>query len=143
MKFLVKFFTSVFGTSLIKIMVITGIVSFAISFGVNYYKTSVAESQLKLNAAISAAHLAGIAETQKNVANTTNIELTKEIQQITQLETETNSKIDKINVDSNLQKRIIISYDPVTIGKEHPEEVEKWANQTTNGIFTDIAGLTQ
>lgn len=92
---------------------------------------------------ISDAHAAGISEAQTDTRNAAKTAADAEAARVAAAEAVTNSKIAVIRNDGVVQHRAIDNYDAGAVAVAHPDQVEKWANDTTNGIFDDIKEITK
>ena len=100
------------------------------------------KSAAQLEAVQKYAHDSGLAEAQRDTANATNAQMLIAMKQLQVMTAKTNDNISKLRSDSQNDHRIIDTFDANTIGVEHPEKVEAWANKTTTDLFNDIAAST-
>jgi hypothetical protein len=117
----------------IPLMVIVGVLVVGIcGFGLYKWISGLTSS------AVSAAHSQGVAETNNATALAANKAMLDAIQNLQKLEADTNKKLSDLRTENVKEKKSIDSYDAKDIAIKHPEEVEKWANDTTTGLFNDI-----
>ena len=58
------------------------------------------------------------------------------------MQAQTQKQLDDIQSTADASKKKIDSFDVKTVIKDHPDQVEKWANDTNNGLFNDISAET-
>jgi len=92
---------------------------------------------------ISDAHASGMAEAQADTVAAAKKAAEEEAARVAAAEAVTNKQIADIRQDAVVQHHTIDNYDAETIAVAHPDAVEKWANDTTNGIFSDIKDITK
>jgi hypothetical protein len=92
---------------------------------------------------ISDAHTAGRSEANADTVAALNAAKDDEAKRVAAAEAATNAQIADIRQTGVVQHQAINNYDADTIAVAHPEAVEKWANDTTNGIFAEIQEITK
>ena len=102
------------------------------------YKWEVNRSNQQLAAAVAAAHAQGVAEANSATVVATNKALTDAINKIQDMQAQTQQQLDDIQTTTEAAKKKIDGFDVKTVIVSHPEEVQKWANDTNNGLFNDI-----
>ena len=103
------------------------------------YKWEVNRSNQQLAAAVAAAHAQGVAEANLNNSTSANKALADAVTKIQELETQNQQQLIDIQAATDAAKKKIDSFDVKKIATDHPDQVEKWANDTNNGLFNDIA----
>ena len=137
-----KSIPSVLGKVGIGLGIILAIIGIAAG-GYFFFKWAEHKSDQQLAAAVAAAHAQGVAEAQRDTTQAVNAQLQQNIAAIQQLEADTNKKMAHIRVVAAAEKRSIDNYDAGKIAVDHPDQVEKWANDTTSGIFKQIEEASQ
>ena len=136
----IKFFNgSDFKSTLLRMGI--GLVITIISSGGLYfvYKWTENRSNHQIAAAVAAAHTAGVAETNSAAALAANKTLADSIKNLEDMQNKTQQKLDKIQETADASKTKIDSFDVGSIIQDHPEKVDKWANDTNNGLLGDIS----
>lgn len=128
--------------SLIKMGI--GLVVTLLSSGGLYfiYKWAETRSDHQLAAAVSAAHSAGIAETNSSNALAANKALVENIKKLQDMQNQTQKKLDNIQKVADASKKKIDSFDVKSLINDNPDKIEKWANDTNSGLFNDISAET-
>jgi len=106
------------------------------------YQWEVNRSNHQLAAAIAAAHAQGVAEANSANAIAANQALSDNIKKIQDMQAQTQQQLDDIQSTADASKKKIDSFDVKNVIKDHPAQVEKWANDTNNGLFNDISEET-
>lgn len=90
------------------------------------------------NTAISAAHAQGVAEANSAQSQAANKAMIDAVANLQKWRADADKKMSDLRTQNVQEKKSIDSYDAKDIAVKHPEEVEKWANDTTTGLFNDI-----
>ena len=108
-----------------------------------FYKWEADKSANALAAATSAAYAKGVADTNAAAANAANAQLQQAILNLQKLEQQTQNQLAQVQATTDAEKAKIDSFNVDALIVNHPDQVEKWSNDTNNGLFSDLTKDSQ